>query len=134
VAPELARSASEAERRRLAAIFYDFSDSITLSQPLDLEVLREVVRAYRATAAEVIRQFGGHMARHLWDGLLTSFGCPVSHEDHAQHALHAGMGIVQAMPMTLNPRLEQEKIVKCYTFLGADVYRGKMLPDEVLWK
>jgi len=38
------------------------ADSTKLSQQLDPEVLREAVRAYQATAAEVIHQFEGHMA------------------------------------------------------------------------
>jgi class 3 adenylate cyclase len=74
--PEPARSALEAERRQLSVMFCNLADSTTLSQQLAPEVLREVVRAIQATAAEVIHQFGGHMARHLGDGLLISFGWP----------------------------------------------------------
>jgi class 3 adenylate cyclase len=90
-------------------MFYDLADSTKLSQQLAPEVLRQVICADQATASEVTRQFGGHMAEHLGDGLLISFGWPVAHEDDAQRALHAGMGIVEAMTMTLTPRLEQEK-------------------------
>ena len=49
-----ARVAPEAERRQLTVMFCDLADSTRLSQHLDAEDLREVVRAYQETAAEVI--------------------------------------------------------------------------------
>ena len=64
---EPARSAPEAERRQLTVMFCDLADSTKLSQQLDPEDLREVVRAYQATAAEVIQQYEGHMAQYLGD-------------------------------------------------------------------
>jgi class 3 adenylate cyclase len=54
-APPAARSAPEAERRQLTVMFCDLADSTRLSQQLDAEDLREVVRAYQATAAAVIQ-------------------------------------------------------------------------------
>ncbi len=87
-------------------MFCDLADSTKLSQQLDPEDLREVVRAYQATAAEVIEQYEGHMAQYLGDGLLIYFGWPVAHEDDTQRSLHAGLGIVEAITTTLNPRLQ----------------------------
>src|SRR5262249_39892373 len=43
----------------------------------------------------------------LGDGLLVYFGYPLAHEDDAQRAVRAGLGIVEAMS-GLNARLEQE--------------------------
>jgi len=54
-------AAPEAERRQLTALFCDLVDSTALSSQLDPEDLREVVRAYQATCAEVIQRFEGHM-------------------------------------------------------------------------
>jgi class 3 adenylate cyclase len=100
-------------------MFCDLADSTKLSQQLDPEDLREVIRAYQATAAEVIHQYEGHMAQYLGDGLLIYFGWPVAHEDDAQRAAHAGLGIVEAITTTLNPRLEQEKGVQLAVRIGA---------------
>jgi hypothetical protein len=116
---EPARNAPEAERRQLTVMFCDLADSTKLSQQLDPEDLREVIRAYQATAAEVIHQYEGHMAQYLGDGLLIYFGWPVAHEDDAQRAAHAGLGIVEAITTTLNPRLEQEKGVQLAVRIGA---------------
>jgi hypothetical protein len=50
VTPEPTRSAPEAERRQLTVMFCDLADSTKLSQQLDPEDLREVIRAYQATS------------------------------------------------------------------------------------
>src|SRR5262245_56244506 len=64
----------EAERRQLTVMFCDLVGSTALSAQLDPEDLREVVRAYQTTCAEVIQRFDGHIAQYLGDGLLVYFG------------------------------------------------------------
>src|SRR5499426_82526 len=87
----------EAERRQLTVLFCDLVDSTTLARQLDPEDLRAVVRAYQDTCAKVIARFEGHIAQYLGDGLLVYFGYPLGHEDDAQRAVRAGLGIVEAM-------------------------------------
>ena len=78
-----------------------------LASQLDPEDLREVVRAYQEVCAKVIARFAGHIAQCLGDGLLVYFGYPLAHEDDAQRAVRAGLGMVEALGQ-LNIRLEQE--------------------------
>jgi class 3 adenylate cyclase/tetratricopeptide (TPR) repeat protein len=106
--PSTASQSVDAERRQLTVLFCDLVDSTRLASQLDPEDLREVVRAYQATCAEVIQQFEGHIAQYLGDGLLVYFGYPQAHEDDAQGAVRAGLGMVEAMK-TLNTRLEREQ-------------------------
>ena len=129
VTPEPVRNAPEAERRQLTVMFCDLADSTKLSQQLDPEDLREVVRAYQATAAEAIQQYEGHMAQYLGDGLLIYFGWPIAHEDDAQRSLHAGLGIVKAITTTLNPRLQQEKGVQLTVRIG--IHTGPVVVGEM---
>jgi class 3 adenylate cyclase len=129
VTPEPAHIVPEAKRRQLTVMFCDLADSTQLSQQLDPEDLREVVRAYQATAAEVIQQYEGHIAQYLGDGLLIYFGWPVAHEDDAQRAAHAGLGIVDAITTTLNPRLEAEKGVQLTVRLG--IHTGPVVVGEM---
>src|SRR5262249_25237780 len=56
---------ADTERRQLTVMFCDLVGSTALSAQLDPEDLRDVVRAYQATCAEVIRSFDGHMAQYL---------------------------------------------------------------------
>jgi predicted ATPase/class 3 adenylate cyclase len=97
---------SEAERRQLTVMFCDLVDSTALSEKLDPEELRELVRAYQAACAEVIDRFAGSIAQYLGDGILTYFGYPTAHEDDAARAVHAGLEIVETLRL-LNPRLPQ---------------------------
>src|SRR5262245_36229527 len=87
----------EAERRQLTVLFCDLVDSTHLSSQLDPEEYRAVVRAYQAACTEVIRRYDGHVAQLLGDGLLVYFGHPQAHEDDAQRAVRAGLGILAAM-------------------------------------
>ncbi len=115
--PTPARGTPEAERRQLTVVFCDLVDSTSLSQQLDPEDLRQVVRAYQETAAEVIQRFEGHIAQYLGDGLLVYFGYPRAHEDDAQRAVHTGLGIVEAIG-TLNGLLQADYGVALAVRLG----------------
>ena len=77
-APVAPRSA-DAERRQLTVMFCDLVDSTRLSGQLDPEDLREVVRVYQSTCAEVIQRFDGPIAQLRGDGLLVYFGYPQAH-------------------------------------------------------
>jgi TOMM system kinase/cyclase fusion protein len=113
----LASQSPDAERRQLTVLFCDLVDSTPLASQLDPEDLREVVRAYQATCAKVIARFEGYIAQYLGDGLLVYFGYPLAHEDDAQRAVRAGLGIVEALEQ-LNTRLEREREVQLAVRLG----------------
>jgi class 3 adenylate cyclase/tetratricopeptide (TPR) repeat protein len=107
----------EAERRPLTVMFCDLVGSTALSAQLDPEDLREVVRAYQTTCAEVIQRFDGHIAQYLGDGLLVYFGYPQAHEDDTQRAVHTGLGILTAMG-DLNTHLQQDKGIQLAIRVG----------------
>jgi class 3 adenylate cyclase/tetratricopeptide (TPR) repeat protein len=107
----------EAERRQLTVLFCDLVGSTQLSSQLDPEDLRAVVCAYQEAAAAVIRQYAGHIAQYLGDGLLVYFGYPTAHEDDARRAVHTGLGIVEAIA-TLNTRLMGQYAVQLAVRLG----------------
>ena len=86
-----------AERRQLTVMFCDLVGSTALSEQLDPEEYRTVVRAYQETCTAVIRRYDGHLAQHLGDGLLVYFGYPLAHEDDAQRAVRTGLEIVGAL-------------------------------------
>jgi len=120
--------APEAERRQLTVLFCDLVDSTVLASQLDPEEWREVVRAYQATCAKVIARFEGHIAQYLGDGLLVYFGYPQAHEDDAQRAVRAGLGMVEALGQ-LNIRLKQDRGVELSVRLGC--HTGLVVVGEV---
>ena len=120
--------AAVAERRQLTVMFCDLVDSTSLAAQRDPEELREVVRAYQAACAKVIARFEGHIAQYLGDGLLVYFGYPLAHEDDAQRAVRAGLGIIEALGQ-LNTRLGQERGVQLAVRLG--VHTGLVVVGDI---
>jgi class 3 adenylate cyclase len=118
----------EAERRQLTVLFCDLVDSTVLASQLDPEEWREVVRAYQDTCAKVIGRFEGHIAQYLGDGLLVYFGYPQAHEDDAQRAVRAGLGMVEAVGQ-LNSRLERAREVHLSVRLG--IHTGLVVVGEM---
>jgi class 3 adenylate cyclase/predicted ATPase len=92
-----ASAPAEAERRQLTVMFCDLVGSTGLSARLDPEDLREVIAAYHRAVAEVVRGFDGFVAKYMGDGVLAYFGYPRAHEDDAERAIHAGLGVVDAV-------------------------------------
>jgi len=109
--------ASEAERRQLTVLFCDLVESTRLARQLDPEDYREVVRAYQAICATAIQRFDGTIAQYLGDGLLVYFGYPQAHEDDAQRAVRAGLGMLDAL-VPLQAQLVAEKDLRLAVRLG----------------
>src|SRR5262245_23152906 len=122
------RRVPEAERRQLTVMFYDLVDSTALAVRLDPEDLREVVRAYQETSAAMIQRFSGYIAQYLGDGLLVYFGYPQAHEDDAQRAVRAGLGLVVAMG-ELNARLARHTGVRLAVRIG--IHTGLVVVGEM---
>jgi class 3 adenylate cyclase len=78
-------------------MFCDLVGSTALSEQLDPEEYREVVRRYQERCAAVISRYAGHIAQYLGDGLLVYFSYPLAHEDDAQRAVRAGLEIIQTL-------------------------------------
>jgi class 3 adenylate cyclase/predicted ATPase len=107
----------EAERRHLTMLFCDLVGSTPLASQFDPEEWREIMRAYYDTCGKVIARFDGHIAVYLGDGLLVYFGYPLAHEDDAQRAVRAGLGIVEAVGQ-LNAVLTEKHGVSLAVRLG----------------
>jgi len=102
-APKSSLAAPEAERRQLTVMFCDLVGSTELSQKLDPETLRELMRSYQQCCGAVIDKYDGHVAQYLGDGLMTYFGWPRAHEDDAERAIRAGLEIVEAVKQVQAP-------------------------------
>src|SRR6516225_8035042 len=126
--PPVAPSPPDAERRQLTVMFCDLVDSTKLSSQLDPEEYRDVVRAYQRVCTDVIQRYEGYIAQLLGDGLLIYFGFPVAHEDDAQRAVRAGLGMLAAMG-DLNTRLQQAKGIQLGVRLG--IHTGLVVVGEM---
>jgi class 3 adenylate cyclase len=89
--------ADTAERRQLTVMFCDLVGSTTLLARLDPEDMSDLIRAFQGAVATVVARFDGHVAKLMGDGALIYFGYPRAHEDDAERAARAGLGIVEAV-------------------------------------
>lgn len=113
----LGRQLPEPERRQLTVMFCDLVGYTALSRRLDPEELRELIRAYQATCAAVIARYEGCVARYLGDGIMIHFSYPRAHEDDAERAVLAGLGIVEAMA-ELNTELHRDDNIELAVRIG----------------
>ncbi len=92
-----AAASGQAERRQLTILFCDLVGSTALSQQLDPEALRELMKQYQQACRGVIERYEGHVAQYLGDGLMVYFGFPRAHEDDAERAVRSALEIVGAV-------------------------------------
>lgn len=83
------------EHRQLTVMFCDLIGSTALSNRLDAEDLRDVLRRYQQICADAIEARDGIIGQYLGDGVLAYFGYPKASESAAVHAADAALDIVR---------------------------------------
>ena len=77
----------------------------------------------------MVHQFDGYVAQYLGDGVLGYFGYPVAHEDDAQRAVRAGLGLLDALAALLtHPALPPGEPVA----VRLGVYTGLVVMGDVV--
>lgn len=109
------------ERRQLTVMFADLVGSTTLSESIDPEELRDLMRSYRTVCDEAVKRFGGHIAQYLGDGVLAFFGYPDAREDAAEASIRAGLEI---------QRLLAERVADERIQARIGIHTGLVVTDE----
>jgi len=117
-----------AERRQLTVLFCDIVGSSALSERIDPEELRDIMRDYRDTCYEIVNSYDGHVAQYLGDGILVYFGYPHAHEDDAQRATFAALEIVKHVPKRVYP-VQQGNDVQLAVRIG--IHTGLVVIGEI---
>lgn len=86
--------APTAGRRQVTALSYDLVGSTRLSALLDPEDFAELQRSFHEVCLKAVDRCGGHVDDIKGDGGLVFFGFPQAHEDDAERALRAALGIL----------------------------------------
>ncbi|MBK9176020.1 MAG: AAA family ATPase [Flavobacteriales bacterium] len=123
-----AAHAQPAERKQLTVLFSDLAGSTPLSERLDPEDLREVLRDYQSLCNSVMKRYDGYVAKFLGDGVLAYFGYPESHEDDARRGVSAGIAIVEAMR---NHSAKYEKRFGVRTDVRVGVHTGLVVVGDM---
>jgi len=93
----ISKAVLEGERKQVTVLFVDISGFTALSARLDPEDVHALMtHAFEIMLAEV-HQYEGTVNQFLGDGIMALFGAPIAHEDHAQRAVRAALGIQRAL-------------------------------------
>ena len=101
--PGETRVPAEAERRQITVMFCDLVGSTALSEQLDPEDMRDLLRAYREACSAIVERYEGLIAQFRGDGILIYFGYPKAHEDDPARAVRAALEIIPAVRGIDNP-------------------------------
>ncbi len=91
------RSAIEGERKLVTVLFADVANFTALSEKLDPEEVHQIMDGCFNIMMNEIHQLEGTINQFTGDGVMTLFGAPVAHEEHAQRACRAALSIQKAI-------------------------------------
>ena len=81
----------------MTVVFADLSGYTAVAERMDPEAVKSLVdRALRRLGEEVDR-FGGRVDKYIGDNVMAVFGAPIAHEDDAERAVRAALGMQDAM-------------------------------------
>src|SRR5215813_13147997 len=91
------RSALEGERKQVTVLFADLKDSTELIRDLDPEEAQKLLDPAIHIMMEAVHRFEGTVNQVFGDGIMSIFGAPLAHEDHAARACYAALAMQAAM-------------------------------------
>lgn len=84
------------ERRPITVLFADVVGFTSLSERLDPEEVRDLMRDLFRELAAVVRQHGGWIEKYIGDALVGVFGARVAREDDVDQALYCALDLHRA--------------------------------------
>jgi class 3 adenylate cyclase len=95
------------ERRTVTVLFADISGYTAVAERLDHETVKRLMDRCLSRLAAEVELYGGRVDKYIGDNVMAVFGAPVAHEDDAERAVRAALGMQEAM-VALNSELEPE--------------------------
>src|SRR5439155_8924616 len=95
--PRPKEAAPPEERRRVTVLFADLSGYTAVAEQMDPEALKSLVDLCLRRLGQEVERYGGTVDKYIGDNVMALFGAPVSHEDDAERAVRAGLGMQEAM-------------------------------------
>src|SRR6186713_1799351 len=85
------------ERKLATVLFVDLVDSTSLVSANDPEIVRRRVTRYFDQVSQCIEAHGGTVEKFAGDAVMAAFGIPQAHEDDAERAVRAALGIINGV-------------------------------------
>src|SRR5256886_3422130 len=83
------------ERKLATVLFADLVSSTELVSGQDPEITRRRVTTFFDGVQRCIENHGGTVEKFAGDAVMAAFGIPIAHEDDADRAVRAGLGILE---------------------------------------
>jgi class 3 adenylate cyclase len=87
------KSALEGERKQVTVLFVDVKGSMELAEQVDPEEWHAILDRFFQILTDGVHRFEGTVNAYTGDGIMALFGAPIAHEDHAQRACWAALGL-----------------------------------------
>lgn len=87
----------EGETRTMSVLFSDVRGFTTISENLDARELTQLMNEFLTPITRVIQQHRGTIDKYMGDAVMAFWGAPLADEDHAEHALLAGLDMIRAV-------------------------------------
>ena len=85
------------ERKVVSVLFCDLVGFTAASEQADPEDVRARLRPYHERVRVELERHGGTVEKFVGDAVMAVFGAPLAHEDDAERAVRAGLGILEAI-------------------------------------
>ena len=85
------KSALEGERKQVTVLFADLRGSLELLADRDPEEAQRLLDPVLELMIEAVHRYEGTVNQVMGDGIMSLFGAPVAHEDHAVRACYAAL-------------------------------------------
>jgi class 3 adenylate cyclase/tetratricopeptide (TPR) repeat protein len=85
------------ERRQVTVLFADLSGYTAFAERMDPETVKSLVDRALLRLGQEVERYGGTVDKYIGDNVMALFGAPVAHEDDAERAVRAGLGMQAAM-------------------------------------
>ena len=85
------------EMKQVSVLFCDIVNSISLTERLGPEAMRDLVSAFLETSLAEVHRYGGTAPQFTGDGFMALFGAPLAQEDHVRRALLAAVAIQRGL-------------------------------------
>jgi adenylate cyclase len=87
----------EGEARDMSVLFSDVRGFTTISEKLDAREITHLMNEFLTPITGVIHEHRGTIDKYMGDAVMAFWGAPLADEDHAQHAVEAGLHIIDAV-------------------------------------
>ncbi|MBF0620541.1 MAG: adenylate/guanylate cyclase domain-containing protein [Magnetococcales bacterium] len=85
------------ESREMTVLFSDVRGFTTISEGLDPESLTSLMNAFLTPMTQVIHHHRGTIDKYMGDAIMAFWGAPIEDENHARHALLAGLEMIDQL-------------------------------------